>query len=116
MNNEEIRNIIKWLSYSGYTPLDVKNNAIELIKQLQHENKELKEQNATLMTCLTSSRRKYNNDKARYRRKAKGYRTILKQLESWLKEELKEEMMMEKHETLYEVLDKLKELRGSDET
>lgn len=74
------------------------------IDKLQQENKELKEKNATLMSSLVIVRTKYNNDKARYRRKYKRYRNILIKLESWL-EGL----------GLWAVLDKLKELKGSDE-
>lgn len=38
---------------------------------LEQENKQLKEEKDTLYNALITTRTKYNNDKARYRRKAK---------------------------------------------
>lgn len=47
----------------------------------------LQKEKDTLYNALIITRTKYNNDKARYRRKAKRYRSILSELEKWLKEQ-----------------------------
>jgi DNA-binding helix-hairpin-helix protein with protein kinase domain len=44
--------------------------------KLFEENQQLKKERASIMTSLTTSREKYNNDKARYRRK---YKNLKKQ-------------------------------------
>lgn len=48
---------------------------------------ELNKRNASLQYALCAVREKWNNDKARYRRKAKKYRFILKELDKFIEEE-----------------------------
>ena len=83
---------------------------------LQQENKQLKEEKDTLYNALITTRTKNNNDKARYRRKAKRYRNILTELEKWINSyiplldagDIVEESSQD---TLKEVLDKIQELK-----
>ena len=54
------------------------------IYDLRKEKEELKRINGSLQSALSLSRQKYNNDKARYRRKYKKEHNILTKFESWL--------------------------------
>lgn len=63
-------NLNEYTSKDAIAYLVVKN------AKLQQENQQLKKERASIMTSLTTSREKYNNDKARYRRK---YKNLKKQ-------------------------------------
>ena len=73
----------------------------------------------TLYNALITTRTKYNNDKARYRRKAKRYRSILTELEEWTKSEYdryyndKENLVFSNVEVIDfgRVLDKIQKLK-----
>ena len=81
---------------------------------LQKENEQLKEEKDSLYNALITTRTKYNNDKARYRRKAKRYKSILTELEEWLKEDrqicINQELDISK-ETDELILNKIQELK-----
>ena len=56
------------------------------IEKLLDAYMEQVKRNGALQYALCAVREKWNNDKARYRRKAKRYRHILKSFEEWLKD------------------------------
>lgn len=56
------------------------------IETVLNHNKKLRDEKNTLMESLFAVRTKWNNNKAKYRRKAKKYRYIIKELEKWIKE------------------------------
>ena len=75
--------------------------------ELNEEIKKIKKERDTLINCLVTARTKYNNDKARYRKKAKTYRTrCLKAIE-------KAERLQKTYS--YELSDLIFLLKGSDE-
>ncbi len=83
--NEFYKHVIK----DNYdTSQDIMYEMKEENVKLQQENKELKKTNASLQSALSLSRQKYNNDKARYRRKYKKEHNILTEFEKWIKEEI----------------------------
>lgn len=57
----------------------------ELIDDVLNDFNNLKKQNDTLMSALMITRQKYNNDKARYRRKAKMYRDRINEGKEYIK-------------------------------
>ena len=70
---EEFMTMFKFAPRLCYTLYDRAENEIE---NLQKKIEQLKKERASIMTSLTISRQKYNNDKARYRRK---YKNLKKQ-------------------------------------
>lgn len=66
----------------------------ELAEHYKHLYSEVKKEKDSLMTALTTSREKYNNDKARYRRK---YKNLKKQ-----KDDVVKVLKALKHRILYE--------------
>ena len=54
------------------------------IEKLLNEYKDLKKRFNALQYALCAVREKWNNDKARYRRKAKKYRYVIKSFEDWI--------------------------------
>ena len=66
------------------------NIMLDYVEQLEKGNKELKKINASLQTALSITQQKYNNDKARYRRKYQKNRHIIKEFEKWLEEKMNE--------------------------
>ncbi len=64
------------------------DDIVEYFDQLQQKNKELKKINTSLQIALSITQQKYNNDKARYRRKYQKNRHIIKEFEKWLEEEI----------------------------
>ena len=90
---------------------------------LYNQNKELKKINASLQTALSITQQKYDNDKARYRRKYKKNRHIIKEFEKWLEEKINTITdtysqingnyfrMQPILDTLKECLDKLQEIK-----
>lgn len=76
MNNDYKEQCWKrYLENQKYEKYD-KEDLVDEIMELQQENQQLKKERASIMTSLTTSREKYNNDKARYRRK---YKNLKKQ-------------------------------------
>lgn len=88
---------------------------------IDDENAELREEKDGLYNALIITRTKYNNDKARYRRKAKRYKSILTELEEWLKENagicrlnqkyITNQIYGLKEDTYYRCLNKIQELK-----
>ncbi len=58
----------------------------DYIKQLEKKDRESKKIKGVLENALYLSRRKYNNDKIRYRKKYKKERDIVVEFEKWLEE------------------------------
>lgn len=58
----------------------------DYIKQLEKKDRESKKIKGVLENALYLSRRKYNNDKIKYRKKYKKERDILIEFEKWLEE------------------------------
>ncbi len=107
VNQEDVQNII-----------DCYEKDIKYIKQLEKEN-------GSLMNALVTTRTKHNNDKARYRRKAKRYRHKWNELQDYFKKqtidlEMKKEDMsadyyVDRKMFLKEVLSKMQEIEGGVE-
>ena len=99
----------------GEQPLtDQQLEFLNYVEQLQQENKEFKRLKDSLLNALCLSRKKYKNDKQRYRRKYKKEHNILIKFEKWLKEQIiyyKDNYPGEDHGVYKDVLDKLQELK-----
>lgn len=97
------------------------DDIVEYFDQLQQKNKELKKINTSLQIALSITQQKYNNDKARYRRKYQKNRHIIKEFEKWLEEEINNRKISYEEplsgipmtivDTLKECLDKLQEIK-----
>ncbi len=88
---QDLNNPFDKLKYENTKMMDNSNFkyddvVTDKVKNIIEENKELKKTNASLQNSLSLSRQKYNNDKARYRRKYKSERRVLTEFEKWLEE------------------------------
>lgn len=79
---EQLLNMIKTaVNYYQNTnePVELKLDGL-VCETLYHYINNLHYENSTLLEALCMAKQKYNNDKARYRRKAKTYREQLKEV------------------------------------
>lgn len=65
------------------------DNVTELNQQLIKKNLNLKERCQALLGALYLAKHKFNNDKAKHRRKYRKYRNIVNDLEKYLEDKLK---------------------------
>ena len=87
---------------------------IDELLRLVLKNRQLKKERASIMTALTISKEKYNNDKARYRRKYKKIRKNWNSLREWIKDNYNENIIVGRVVYLDELLDKMNELEGDN--
>lgn len=109
--NKETEDALHMLLHCSLKDTEYKTQ-FEQYKIVRNYITNLQKEKDALYNALITTRTKYNNDKARYRRKAKRYRNILTELEEYIKDTLNKTTMHIYHMNTYnDILNKLQELK-----